>query len=53
MDLICIVLGADTKKDRTRDSVNLINYIYSNFELVNIKDKILSEFDNWKLWSDN
>ncbi len=49
MDLICIVLGADTKKDRTRDSVNLINYIYSNFELVNIKDKILSEFDNWKL----
>ena len=49
MDLICIVLGADTKKDRTRDSVNLINYIYSNFELVNIKDKILSELDNWKL----
>ena len=49
MDLICIVLGADTKKDRTRDSVNLINYIYSNFELINIKDKILSEFDNWKL----
>lgn len=49
MDLICIVLGADTKKDRTKDSVSLIEYAFKNFEMVNIREKILTEFDNWKL----
>lgn len=49
MDLICIVLGADTKKDRTKDSISLIEYAFKNFKMVNIKEKILSEFDNWKL----
>lgn len=49
MDLICIVLGADTKKDRTRDSVHLIEYAFKNFEMVNIKEKITTEFQNWKL----
>lgn len=47
--IITIVLGADTKKDRTKDSISLINYIYNNFESINIKEKILSEFNNWKL----
>lgn len=49
MDLICIVLGSDTKKDRTKDSIELIEYVFNNFELVNIKEKIQTEFDNWKL----
>ena len=49
MDLICIVLGADTKKDRTRDSVQLIEYAFKNFEMVNIREKIITEFENWKL----
>lgn len=49
MDLICIVLGADTKKDRTKDSIELIEYVFNNFELVNIREKIKSEFENWKL----
>ena len=49
MDLICIVLGADTKKDRTRDSIQLIEYAFKNFEMVNIREKILTEFENWKL----
>lgn len=49
MDLICVVLGADTKKDRTKDSISLIEYAFNNFEMFNIKDKILTEFDNWKL----
>lgn len=49
MDLICIVLGADTKKDRTRDSIQLIEYAFQNFEMVNIREKILTEFENWKL----
>lgn len=48
LDLICIVLGADTKKDRTKDSIALIEYIFKNFEAINIKDKINAEFENWK-----
>lgn len=49
MDLICIVLGADTKKDRTQDSIQLIEYAFNNFEMVNIREKITTEFNNWKL----
>lgn len=49
LDLISVVLGADTKKDRTKDSISIIEYAFNNFELVNIGDKIRSEFENWKL----
>lgn len=49
MDLICIVLGADTKKDRTKDSISLIKYVFNNFKMVNIQEKIINEFTNWKL----
>ena len=41
MDLICIVLGADTKKFRTQDSIKLIEYAFKNFEMINIKEKII------------
>lgn len=49
MDLICIVLGADTKKDRTKDSIQLIEYAFKNFRMINIREKIMTEFENWKL----
>lgn len=49
MDLICIVLGSDTKKDRTQDSIKLIEYAFKNFEMINIREKIITEFENWKL----
>lgn len=49
MDLICIVLGADTKKYRTQDSVLLIEYAFQNFKMLNINEKIINEFANWKL----
>ena len=49
MDLICIVLGADTKKDRTKDSCQLIEYAFQNYKMVDIKEKILNEFTNWKI----
>ena len=51
LDIICIVLGADTKKDRTKDSIELINYVFNNFEIVNIKEKIFNEFNNWKIYN--
>lgn len=48
LDIICVVLGADTKKIRTKDSINLIEYAFSNFQKVDIKSKIEEEFNNWK-----
>lgn len=48
MDIICVVLGADTKKFRTSDSIKLIEYTFQNFELVNIQDIINSDFETWK-----
>lgn len=47
MDVICVVIGADTKKDRTQDSVKLIEYIFQNYELVNLNEKIKENFKNW------
>lgn len=46
-NIITVVLGADTKKIRTKDSINLIEYIYSNYELVNFEELINNEFANW------
>ena len=46
-DLITIVLGADTKKDRTRDSIKLIEYAFKNYCKVNIKEKAVEEFESW------
>lgn len=48
MDIIAVVLGADTKKYRTKDSVSLIEYTYSNYDLVDLNSKILEEFEKWK-----
>ena len=46
--IICVVLGADTKKIRTTDSVKLIEYACSNYEYINIKEKIENKFEEWK-----
>lgn len=46
-NIITVVLGADTKKIRTRDSIKLIEYIYSNYELVDLRKIIDEKFDNW------
>lgn len=48
MDIITVVLGADTKKFRTKDSIKLIEYTFSNYEMVNVQEKIIEEFKNWK-----
>ena len=46
MNVICVVLGADTKKDRGADSIKLIEYIFANFQMVDLKFMIEDEFDN-------
>lgn len=47
LDIICVVLGCDTKKNRTLDSINLINYTFNNFSVVNIKDLLNKNFKDW------
>ncbi len=48
LDIITVVIQADTKKDRTSDSINLIKYIFNNYEKVNVEELLIDEFDNWK-----
>lgn len=48
MDIICVVLGADTKNFRTKDSIKLIEYTFKNFDDVNIKAIMENEFLIWK-----
>lgn len=51
LDIICIVLGADTKKFRTQDSINLIEYAFSNFEMIHINSIIQKAFSEWQYQS--
>ena len=44
LDIICVVLGADTKNFRTRDSIKLIEYTFKNYELTNIEEIMKKEF---------
>lgn len=53
MDIISVVLGADTKNFRTQDSVKLIDYAFSNFNYIDIKDIVNSKFKEWKLQNIN
>ena len=53
MDIICIVLGCDTKKLRGQDSIKLIEYSFKNFEYINIEELINKKFENWKKMNKN
>ena len=48
LDIICVVLGADTKNFRTRDSIKLIEYTFKNYEPTNIEEIMKKEFITWK-----
>lgn len=48
MDIICVVLGADTKNFRTKDSIKLIEYSFKTFEYFNIKDFVNNYLANWQ-----
>ena len=47
-EIITVVLGADTKKIRTEDSIKLIEYTYKNYKQVNIATIIEEKFSEWK-----
>ena len=48
MDIICVVLGADTKKFRTIDSIKLINYVFNNFVVYDLESFVNKNFEDWK-----
>lgn len=48
LDIITVVLGADTKKIRTTDSINLIEYAYKNYQVINLEEIVQEKFESWK-----
>lgn len=48
MDIICVVLGCDTKKFRGEDSIKLIDYCFDTFEYFNIENFINAKIIDWK-----
>lgn len=48
MDLIIVVLGADTRKDRAKDSLKLINYAYEKYRVEDVESYAQKEFEMWK-----
>lgn len=47
MEIISVILGADTKKIRTTDSIKIIEYVYANYKNVDIQEAVRKEFENW------
>lgn len=47
LDIIVVVLGADTKRIRTKDSINLINYVFNVYKYINISNLINESFNNY------
>ena len=48
LDIITVIIGADTTKQRTADTIKLINYAYQNFEIINIKEIVENKFREWQ-----
>lgn len=48
LDIIVVVLGADTKKIRTTDSVKILNYCFNNYSNINIESTITSSFSDFE-----
>lgn len=46
--IITVVLGCDTKKQRTLDSIKLIEYAFKNYTRVNIEEIVKEKFEEWK-----
>lgn len=53
LDLIIVVLGADTRKDRAKDTMKLIEYSCKKYRTINIEEIINQEFENWKQINQN
>lgn len=47
-DIITVVLGADTRKIRTQDSIKLIEYTYKNYKLFDLEEAVENEYLSWR-----
>ncbi len=48
IDVITVIIGANTNDIRTKDTKNLLEYVEKNYELINFNDIISNEFEKWK-----
>ena len=48
LDVISVVLGADTKAFRGNDSIKILDYCFNNFSFVNISEIARNKFTDWK-----
>ena len=48
LDVIVVVLGANTKKDRTSDSVKILNYVNTNYKMMNLYSIVDSAFKKYE-----
>lgn len=48
LDIITVIIGADTNNQRTEDSKELIEYAYKEFEVVGIKEILEMQWEQWK-----
>jgi D-alanyl-D-alanine carboxypeptidase (penicillin-binding protein 5/6) len=46
LDFIVVVLGANTKKDRTSDSIKILNYVNSSYKMIDLTTSIEDSFEN-------
>lgn len=53
LDIITVVLGANTKKIRTQDSYNLIKYVCNNFQYINVSKTINENFEKFNSYIQN
>ena len=53
MDVICVVLGADTKHFRTQDSIKLIEYAFENYEYYDLKNFVTNFLIDWQRHNSN
>lgn len=53
LDIIVVVLGANTKKIRTTDSVKVLNYIFNNYTNYDIQNIVYDNFEEFKSFFQN
>lgn len=53
LDVIVVVLGANTKKIRTLDSIKILNYVFNNYSSYDIQHIIYENFDEFKTYFKN
>lgn len=53
MDLIIIVIGADTKKYRGTDTLKLLDYVEKTYKKEDIENRVKDAFQNWKEINEN